>query len=338
MRTMKSLFFITAFFALCLFSCNQLEPSGCFPSDLLPGSIEPLTSFGQRAEWSLDGRFVFFVDSAGGEVWRVARHSKKLKTITRPEYRPEGHGYYRVMCLANGDLLLNCGPERHETYMQIMDKSLNKAPITLDEEINEGAALTRNEMKIAWTKRQEKIWTGEIVYRDGIPQIINRKLIIDNDSVFVDGIQYHGIIEPQSFRPPDYKELIWSQYGTDDNDRFTSEVFGYDLKTGGITNYSKAPNQYDEPEGIYPDGIYTLVECDRHNPLGTSEIDIYRLKLDGTGNDYQRLTFFNEVEGFRSSNPTISDDGKWMAFQAYRSGTAAGVGCGIYVMRLDKDN
>ena len=154
----------------------------------------------------------------------------------------------------------------------------------------------------------------------------------------MDGIQYHGIIEPQSFRPPDHRELIWSQYGTDDYGRFTCEVFGYYLETGELTNYSKAPNQYDEPEGIYPDGIFTLVECDRHNPLGTSQIDIYRLKMDGTGDDYKRLTFFNKTEGFRSSNPTISNDGKWMAFQASRSGTAAGVGCGIYVMNLDHED
>jgi Tol biopolymer transport system component len=101
-----------------------------------------------------------------------------------------------------------------------------------------------------------------------------------------------------------------------------------------MINYSKAPNQYDEPEGMFPDGVYTLVECDRHNPMGTSMIDIYKLKLDGTGKDYRRLTYFNELEGFRSSNPTISDDGKWMAFQASRSGTAAGAGCGIYLMDL----
>lgn len=120
----------------------------------------------------------------------------------------------------------------------------------------------------------------------------------------------------------------------DDDGLFTAEVFGYKLKTGEIINYSKAPNQYDEPEGIFPGGEYTLVECDKHNSIGTSAIDIYKLKLDGTGENYERITFFNEVEGFRSSNPAVSDDGGYMAFQASRSGTPAGVGCGIYVMRL----
>lgn len=194
-------------------SCNRPGPSGCFPEDKLPENVEPVTSFGQRSEWSLDGKEIFFVDSAGGDVWKVNVRTKKLKKITKPEYRPDGHGYYRVMFLHNGDLLLNCGPERHKTYMQIMDKSLNKAPVKLDEDINEGAAITRNDNIIAWTKRQQKIWTGEIVYEEGVPKIINKELIIDNDSVYVDGKKYEGILEPQSFRPPGNKELIWSQYG-----------------------------------------------------------------------------------------------------------------------------
>jgi hypothetical protein len=35
--------------------------------------------------------------------------------------------------------------------------------------------------------------------------------------------------------------------------------------TKKVTNDSNAPGQYDEPEGVFPDGKFTLVECDRHN-------------------------------------------------------------------------
>jgi len=58
-------------------SCSSSEPEGCFPKALLPDHIEPLTDFGQRAEWSLDGTKVYFVDSAGGDVWMVDVESKK---------------------------------------------------------------------------------------------------------------------------------------------------------------------------------------------------------------------------------------------------------------------
>jgi hypothetical protein len=33
--------------------------------------------------------------------------------------------------LANGDILLCCGAERHRLYFQILDKSLTKPPVTI---------------------------------------------------------------------------------------------------------------------------------------------------------------------------------------------------------------
>ncbi len=317
-------------------ACTRPGPQGCFPQDKLPSHITPLTSFGSRAEWSLDGTKVFFVDSAGGDAWMADITSKKCEKITKPDFRPQGHGYYRVICLANGDYLLTCGPSRHVLYIQVLDKSLEKIPARIPgEQIDEGPAVSRKNMKIAWTPHQDVIYSGEIVIEAGNPRIINKKLIIDSSNVVVDGIKYRGILEPQSFRP-DEKELIWSQYGTDTRGVFTSEVMGYDMTMGTLVNYSCAPLQYDEPEGIFPDGEYTLVECDHHNPGGTAYIDIYRLKLDKENPSYKRLTFFSDVEGYRSSNPVVRDDGKMIVFQASIAGSAAGDGCGLYLFDLEK--
>ena len=105
------------------------------------------------------------------------------------------------------------------------------------------------------------------------------------------------------------------------------------LETGKVTNYSNAPNQYDEPEGIFPDGQYTLVECDHQNRKGPGFIDIWKLKLDGSG-EITRLTYFSDTPGYKASNPVVSDDGKWMAFQMARSTEAAGVGHGIFLYDL----
>jgi Tol biopolymer transport system component len=129
--------------------------------------------------------------------------------------------------------------------------------------------------------------------------------------------------------------LIFAQYkrGTS----FRSEVFGIETLTGKIINYSKDSLAYDEPEGIYPNGKYTLVESDKHNIIsGTSTIDIYKLKLDGTGKNYQRLTYFADEKGYRSSNPVISDDAKMMSFQGSYAGSEAGGGCGIYLFDFGK--
>jgi Tol biopolymer transport system component len=108
-----------------------------------------------------------------------------------------------------------------------------------------------------------------------------------------------------------------------------------DLTTKKVVNYSNAPDQYDEPEGIYPDGQFTLVECDKQNHRGSGYADIWKLKLDGSG-EYERITYFTEYPGYRGSNPVVSDDGRFMAFQMAKSSDQAGVGYGIFVMDLKK--
>lgn len=332
MKTSRVLFILIP---VLLCSCTKKEPQGCFPNDKLPPEISPLTSFGQRSEWSLDGRTVYFVDKAGGEVWKVDVDTKVCTQLTDASCRPAGHGYYRVLCLSNGDFLLTCGPTRQTTYIQIWDKDMSKPPVSLDVPINEGPAVSRSTMKIAWTEKQEKIYLGEITYENGQPEITGKRMIVDNSNIMAGGVRYEGMLEPQNFRPEDENELIWSLYqGADAGGKIIAEVMGISLVTDSIVNYSKAPDQYDEPEGIWPDGQFTLVECDHHDTRGPGHIDIYKLRLDGTGNDYKRITYFSDEEGFRASNPVVRDDGTAIAFQASLTGSAAGVGCGLYLYKF----
>ena len=141
---------------------------------------------------------------------------------------------------------------------------------------------------------------------------------------------------PQSFRPPEEEELIWAQYGHTEDGVFTAETMGTHLETGETVNYSKAPGQYDEPEGMFPGGVHTLIECDHHDQKGTSKIELYRLRLDGTGKDSVRLTHFSEVEGFRASNPVVRDDRRLIAFQESQSNPPPGTGDGLYLLDLEK--
>lgn len=62
-------------------------------------------------------------------------------------------------------------------------------------------------------------------------------------------------------------------------------------------------------------------------------IDIYKMKLDGTGKDYVRITHFNDYQGWKSSNPVISSDGKMMAFQVDHA-TDASAGIGVAAVPL----
>ena len=58
------------------------------------------------------------------------------------------------------------------------------------------------------------------------------------------------------------------------------------------------------------------------------------MRLDGTGEDVERLTFFNDYQGFKASNPVISTDGRLMAFQIGKAGDDAGVGYGILLYKF----
>ena len=139
-------------------------------------------------------------------------------------------------------------------------------------------------------------------------------------------------METQNFRPPDERELTFSAYTKQGK---AADVCGVDLVTKKVTKYTDTPDEYDEPEGIYPDGQHTLVECDRQNHQGTGHIDLWRLALDGSG-DYVRLTHFSDFPDYKASNPVVSDDGRYFAFQMGHAGEAAGVGHGIFVYDIEK--
>lgn len=312
------------------------------PAANLPAHITRLTQFGQRADWSSDGTRILFLARTFGDVYQVEVATGIITPVTHHYYH---EGYVRALYLSNGDILLsgarhfdaeNPMPSRNsEAELWVLDKSLKKAPVSLNEKCSEGPAVSRTRMHIAWRvdwedypERMEEgtvqIWTGDIVYREGIPELSNRKLVLDNRDY-----PFKFSPEPQNFRPPHESELIFSAY-----EYQGTEVMGLDLETGKLVNYSNAPGQYDEPEGIYPGGRYTLVECDHHRPpetpTGWRNIDIFRLALDGSG-DLVRLTYFNEFPGGKASNPVISDDGRFMAFQLARTRDMAGVGYGIFI-------
>jgi hypothetical protein len=188
-------------------------------------------------------------------------------------------------------------------------------------------------LHIAWTHVAEqypdemprgssRIFEADVVYEGGVPRLAGRRLVLDSHD-----LPFRCTLECQNFRPADEKELTFSAYGHQGTD-----VCGVDLATKKVVNYSDAPDQYDEPEGILPDGNWTLVESDREglSGRGPGHVDIWKLSLDGKKR-WERLTFFNRYPGYKASNPVISDDGRFMAFQMARSRDPAGVGYGIFL-------
>jgi hypothetical protein len=300
------------------------------PLDELPPYIRQVTHFGERADWSHDGRRILFIEKTFGDVYEVELETGIIHPMTHHYYH---EGYTRALYLSNGDILLSgarqfdarnpsVSRDERNAELWVLKRDLSGPPTPLGEKCKEGPAVSRRRMRIAWTQN-EVFYMADIIYENGIPKLANKRKIMNGQD-----LPFRCGIETQNFRPPNEKELIFTAYGYQG-----TEVMGLDIETGRVTNYSNAPNQYDEPEGIFPDGRYTTVECDRHNPKGIHYNDIYKLALDGSGRT-ERLTFFADYPSYKSTNPVVSDDGRYMAFQFARKGDAAGVGRGILVFDL----
>lgn len=316
---------------------QSTEKSGKNPAEDLPAHITRATWFGERADWSHDGKKILFIEKTYGDAYEIELATKIIRPVTH--HYPH-LGYTRALYLANGDILLsgpetfdpkNPGPSRVQCYLYVLDRSLTKPPVPLGTKCSEGPAVSRKLLHIAWTHVSgqypeqlpagvSQMFEADIMYENGVPKLANQKLIIDSRN-----LSFKCTMETQNFRPPEERELTFSAYGHQGTD-----VCGIDLATKKVVNYSNAPNQYDEPEGIFPDGKFTLVECDRQNHQGSGHVDLWKLKLDGSG-QMERLTYFSDYPGNKASNPVVSDDGRFVAFQAAKSRDPAGVGYGIFI-------
>lgn len=312
------------------------------PADQLPPHICQVTWFGERADWSHDGKRILFLSKTFGDAMELDLATMRVRN--RTAHYPH-HGYTRALYLTNGDLLLS-GPDqfdpkkpgeaRVQCWLYVLERN-GKSPATpLGSKCSEGPAVSRKRLHFAWTHvaaeypdempaGSSRILEADIVYQDGKPRLTNQRTILESKD-----LPFQCTMETQNFRPPDEQELTFSAYGHQGTD-----VCGINLVTRKIVNYSNAPGQYDEPEGIFPDGLHTLVECDRQNLKGAGYIDLWKLKLDGSG-AYERLTHFSDFSGFKASNPVVSDDARFIAFQLAKSSEAAGVGHGIFVLDLTK--
>jgi Tol biopolymer transport system component len=332
--------------SLAAFAQNRPAKEGS-PIENLPPYITRLTHFGQRADWSHDGNRILFIEKTFGDVYEVEVATKMIRPMTH-HYHHEG--YTRALYLSNDDILLSGSrefdarrpmPSRSRTAeLWVLDKSLMSKPVPLGEFCSEGPAVSRTRMTIAWTVHAgnypgrippgaSQIWMGDIEYDDDAPQLLNKRKILDSRD-----LAFKCTLETQNFRPPDEKEIIFSAYGYQGG-----EVCGLDIESSKVRNYSNGPNSYEEPEGIFPDGQYTCVERVPDRPYAFGDdlprLDIWKLKLDGSG-QFEQLTRFSDYPGYRGTNPVISDDGRFMAFQLARASESAGVGHGIFILDLEK--
>lgn len=318
------------------------------PADHLPPNIHQITSYGERAELSHDSRRVLFLSKQYGDVMEYDLATGRTRCLTQ---HFKHHGFNRVNVLSNGDYLLTGPGEtfdatdkqarlkvRHFAKMFVLDRSLTKPPTPLGVVAAEGPAVSRTQLRIAWTHhvegehRQTAISVGDLVYENGTPRLANVRLAL-KCSDFPEG-QRPKMIETQNFAGPGDRQLTLSAYLIEGG--HNTESYLFDLETRKLTNFTNTPDDYEEVEGIFPDHASTLVERNRSVGKPWPMVDAWRVWFDGSI-EPQRLTRFLDFPGYKASNYVVSDDGRLMAFQIGISGDEAGVGYGIFLMELPPD-
>jgi Tol biopolymer transport system component len=311
------------------------------PETSLPPGITRLTGFGERAAWSPDDRRVAFMGKSFGDAFEIDLDTRMTRLLTGHFPHP---GFLRVQYLPNGAFFLIGArtftdvraTRARDQEMWVMKAEASAPPTPLNHKISEGVAISRKRMRIAWSNThgqypdllpegESALYTADVVYKDGVPELANKKEVLRARGP-------ECTLEAQDFRNDD-TELVYTCYRSP-----FADVLGVDLATGRVTTYRKLPDEYNEAEGISPDGEWILVESSREQGgperQNSRYIDIWRLRLQPGSTDFVRMTRWGDHEGYKASNPVVSGDGRRLAFQSARNDEAAGVGHGIFVLTL----
>lgn len=312
------------------------------PLDHLPPGTEILTRFGERADIAPDNSHVAFMAKSFGDAMTIDLATRAITCLT---CNVPGAAFLRVMHLVTGDYLL-IGPDHFEDIrvsrsrdneLWFLSRVRGSRPVKLGEKLSEGAAVSKETLRIAYSQTHEqsadvpagasRLITARVVVADGRASLADRQVVYESPD-------RSCTLEAQDFYQHDQK-LTATCYEPEG----LASVMSLDLRTRRITNESRKPGTYNEAEGIFPGGEYTTVEADRQvdalgGARGAGNIDIWKLRLDGTGTDFVRLTHFNDYEGGKASNPVVSTDGRFMAFQVAKTTDPAGVGYGILIRWL----
>jgi hypothetical protein len=311
--------------------------------DSLPKNIEVVTHFGERADFSPDNTEIAFMAKSFGDAFVIDLKTRVIRCLT---CNVPGAAFLRVMHLKNGDYLL-IGPEKfidirasrgRDNELWYLKRQKGSKPVKLAQKISEGAAVSKESMTVAFSVTS----TQDAAMKPGSSKLVVAEVdpagpSLKNQTVILESPDRGCFIEAQDFFAGD-RSLTYSCYEPEGR----ASVWTIDRRTGQTINHSKSIGSYNEVEGILPGGEYTLVESDRQAVLrGKSElfrdIDIWKLKLDGTGKDFTRLTHFNDYVGGKASNPVVATNGRYMAFQLANTADEAGVGYGILLYRFSTD-
>jgi hypothetical protein len=309
--------------------------SPVFPETDLPWNIQRITNTGGRPVYSPDGSHIAYMRSLIGDCFELDLATGVSRNLTADTAY---HWFTRVHYLPNGDYLL-IGSRAADTVatldrdqeLWVLKRNGSMAPVPLGAKCYDGVAVSRLSNTIGWgdndlldpsqfAPKSSSLNVAQVAYPNGVPTLVNRRVVLRRPTTYVNG---------QDFRNND-SELVFVDYKGP-----IASVLGANLATGKITTYRSFAKEYNEAEGIFPDGKSILVESSRDKgPTHQSAqyIDIWKLPLQAGSTHFQRMTRFGDFGPFKASNPVVSPNGRFVAFQLSDIGTQAGVGDGIFLL------
>jgi hypothetical protein len=227
------------------------------PLEHLPPNIEILTHFGERADISPDNQRVAFMTKSFGDAMVVDLKSRMIQCLT---CNVPGAAFLRVMHLVTGDYIL-IGPDHFEDVhisrtrdneLWFLSKERGAKPVRLGQKMSEGAAISKKTLKIAFSQVAAQASdlapeASRLIVADvdlsGVPRMVNQKTVYESKD-------RNCVIEAQDFYDNDTK-MTFTCYEPEGH----SSVMGIDLKTGQVTNFSKAPGTYNESKECFQMGL-----------------------------------------------------------------------------------
>jgi hypothetical protein len=325
------------------------RPDYPYPLDNPPAFHYKLLDFGERPCWSPDGKRIAFVESNDGDICEVDIKTRKVRNLTKD--LGVHHSFLRVHYLPAGDYIL-IGPaefknrnrsRRFESELWFMDKDASEPPKPLGRRIFEGCATSRIANRISYSVSgqqdslvgradQYEIRVADIEITGKNARLVNERVVYRAE---------HGFEpESQDFRFNDSEIIIAEYYSPKwgipriEPDYCTTK--GIQIEIGEVKLYIYEPGTHNECEGIFPNNEnYICLESSAHNEVDSNmPTDVWKMKLDGSG-ERVRITRMVERKPWRSSNPVVSLDGKWLAFMVNLHTSEAGYGMGMGLFDLE---
>ena len=207
-----------------------------------------------------------FMAKSFGDAFVIDLKTREIRCLT---CNVPGAAFLRVMHLISGDyILIGPAPAVSRTYAPAAagtmscGSSARSAALSrckFGQKMSEGAAISKKSLKISYSQVHDqttdlapeasRLIVAEVDLSANPPKLSNPKTVYESKD-------RNCVLEAQDFYDNDSK-MIFTCY----EPQGLASAMGLDLKTGKAVNFSKAPGTYNEPEGIFPDGQYTLVEA-----------------------------------------------------------------------------